>query len=61
MADPEGAVLLVRGALADGDQARAVALAKQIAIARGAALGDENGWCVRCPPTPVCLGSMRDR
>ena len=29
MADPEGAVLLVRGALADGDQARAVALAKQ--------------------------------
>ena len=32
---------------------------KQIAIARGAALGDENGWCVRCPPTPVCLGSMR--
>lgn len=27
--DPEGAVLLVRGALADGDQARAVALAKQ--------------------------------
>jgi hypothetical protein len=34
---------------------------KQIAIARGAALGDENGWCARCPPTPVCLGSMRDR
>ena len=30
MADPEGAVLLVRGALADGDQARAVALAKQM-------------------------------
>jgi DNA-binding CsgD family transcriptional regulator len=29
MADPEGAVLLVRGALADGDQARAVALAKR--------------------------------
>jgi DNA-binding CsgD family transcriptional regulator len=29
MADPEGAVLLVRGALADGDQARAVALAKK--------------------------------
>ena len=29
MADPEGAMLLVRGALADGDQARAVALAKQ--------------------------------
>src|ERR1700753_1637846 len=29
MADPEGAVLLVRGALADGDQVRAVALAKQ--------------------------------
>jgi DNA-binding CsgD family transcriptional regulator len=29
MTDPEGAVLLVRGALADGDQARAVALAKQ--------------------------------
>ena len=29
MADPEGAVLLVRGALADGDQARAVALAIQ--------------------------------
>jgi DNA-binding CsgD family transcriptional regulator len=29
MADPEGAVLLVRGALADGDQARAVALATQ--------------------------------
>ena len=29
MPDPEGAVLLVRGALADGDQARAVALAKQ--------------------------------
>ena len=22
-------------------------------------VGDENGWCVRCPPTPVCLGSMR--
>jgi hypothetical protein len=29
IADPEGAVLLVRGALAGGDQARAVALAKQ--------------------------------
>jgi DNA-binding CsgD family transcriptional regulator len=28
-ADPEGAVLLVRGALADGDQARAVALAQK--------------------------------
>ena len=29
MADPEGAVLLVRGALVDGDQARAVALAEK--------------------------------
>jgi DNA-binding CsgD family transcriptional regulator len=29
VADPEGAVLLVRGALADGDQARAFALAKK--------------------------------
>ena len=29
MADPEGAVLLVRGALADGDRDRAAALAKQ--------------------------------
>jgi DNA-binding CsgD family transcriptional regulator len=29
VADPEGAVLLVRGALADGDRARAVALAEQ--------------------------------
>jgi len=29
MADPEGAVLLVRGALADGDQARALALAEK--------------------------------
>ena len=29
VADPKGAVLLARGALADGDQARAVALAKQ--------------------------------
>ncbi len=29
IADPEGAVLLVRGALADGDQARAAELAKQ--------------------------------
>jgi DNA-binding CsgD family transcriptional regulator len=29
IADPEGAVLLVRGALADGDQARALALAKK--------------------------------
>src|SRR3984957_16754540 len=29
MADPEGAVLLVRGALADGDRDRAAALARQ--------------------------------
>jgi DNA-binding CsgD family transcriptional regulator len=29
LADPEGAVLLVRGALADGDRTRAVALAEQ--------------------------------
>ena len=29
MADPEGAVLLVRGALAGGDQARAVAVAQK--------------------------------
>jgi hypothetical protein len=29
MADPEGAVLLVRGALADGDRDRAAALASQ--------------------------------
>ena len=34
---------------------------KQIAIARGAALGDENGWCVRSSLTPGRLGSMRDR
>ncbi len=32
-ADPEGAVLLVRGALADGDRPKAAALAEQNAAA----------------------------
>ena len=42
MADPEGAVLLVRGALAGGDQARAVALAKQTARLAAITPGDPD-------------------
>ena len=42
MADPEGAVLLVRGALAGGDQARAVAMAKQTARLAAITPGDPD-------------------
>jgi DNA-binding CsgD family transcriptional regulator len=43
VADPEGAVLLVRAALADGDRARAVALAEQTRrVAAGTAAAAEH-------------------
>src|ERR1700733_9333965 len=42
MADPEGAVLLVRGALADGDQARALVLAKETQRLALITLGDPD-------------------
>jgi hypothetical protein len=32
---------------------------QEIPIARWAALGDENGWCARGPPTSVRHGSAR--
>src|ERR1700689_3546504 len=43
MADPEGAVLLVRGALADGDRDRAAALARQTQQRARTAPGDRDG------------------
>ena len=50
--DPEGAVLLIRGALADGDRARAVALAEQtrrLAESTGAAAEHARGLIEQDP------------